>query len=191
MTEAEWLNDARLYAMLDHVVALARPRKWRLLACGLLRLRWGTISPGAHRAVKAAERYADGDATLRELNEAADGCEWYTFGPDRELWQRVPYVVEDSQRAGTPSAVLAELIRDVFGNPFRPLVKAPRAWLTSTVTALARGIYDQRAFDRMPILADALQDAGCGDERVVSHCLDPAGRHARGCWVLDLILGKK
>jgi hypothetical protein len=62
-------------------------------------------------------------------------------------------------------------------------------WLTSTVAALAQGIYADRAFDRLPILADALQDAGCGNEDVLAHCRG-AGPHARGCWVVDLLLGK-
>jgi hypothetical protein len=83
----------------------------------------------------------------------------------------------------------AELLRDVFGNPFRPVTADP-AWLSSTVTAMARGIYADRAFDRLPILADALQDAGCDHEDVLAHCRGP-GPHARGCWVVDLALGKE
>ncbi|QJW93785.1 hypothetical protein [Frigoriglobus tundricola] len=78
---------------------------------------------------------------------------------------------------------------DVAGNPFRPTPHDP-AWLTADVTALARGIYEQRAFDRAPILADALQDAGCEDEGVLDH-LRGGGSHARGCWAVDLVLGKE
>ena len=85
--------------------------------------------------------------------------------------------------------VLCQLARCIFGNPFRPVTADP-SWLNSTVVALARGIYDERAFDRMPILADALQDAGCDNEDVLNHCRDPHGVHARGCWVVDLVLGK-
>lgn len=62
-------------------------------------------------------------------------------------------------------------------------------WRTSTVVALAQGIYDDRAFDRLPILADALQDAGCDNPDILNHCRD-TGPHARGCWVVDLVLGK-
>jgi hypothetical protein len=80
-------------------------------------------------------------------------------------------------------------LRDIFGNPFRPGVCEP-SWLTSDVVALARGIYDDKAFDRMPILADALQDAGCTNEDVLSHCRDANQVHVRGCWVVDLLLGK-
>ena len=77
---------------------------------------------------------------------------------------------------------------DIFGNPFRPIILAP-SWLTSTVLALAEGIYADRAFDRLPILADALQDAGCENPNVLDHCRNPNGEHVRGCWVVDEILG--
>jgi hypothetical protein len=85
-------------------------------------------------------------------------------------------------------AMLPGLIREVFGNPFRR-VRVNPAWLTSTVTELARGIYEERAFDRLPILADALMDAGCDDAELLDHCRS-AGPHVRGCWVVDLVLGK-
>jgi hypothetical protein len=76
----------------------------------------------------------------------------------------------------------------VFGNPFRPVSLDP-AWLTSTVVALAGGIYADRAFDRMPILADALQDAGCDHDDILTHCRGDSP-HVRGCWVVDLLTGR-
>jgi hypothetical protein len=81
------------------------------------------------------------------------------------------------------------VLRDIFGNPFRPVAFDPR-WRTADTVALAHGIYDERAFDRLPLLADALADAGCADEQVIGHCCskDP---HVRGCWVVDLVLGKE
>ena len=82
----------------------------------------------------------------------------------------------------------ASLIHDVMGNPFRPITLDP-VWRTSTVLTLADGIYADRAFDRLPILADALQDAGCENADVLEHCRGP-GPHVRGCWVVDLVLGK-
>jgi hypothetical protein len=85
-------------------------------------------------------------------------------------------------------ARMAHSLRDIFGNPFRPVTVDP-AWLTSDVLLLARGMYEDRAFDRMPILADALQDAGCDSDDVLNHCRGP-GPHVRGCWVVDLVLGK-
>ncbi|MBA4189240.1 MAG: hypothetical protein C0467_14685 [Planctomycetaceae bacterium] len=94
-----------------------------------------------------------------------------------------------SRRFGTGDrSIQTALLKCLLGNPFHPLSVDP-SWLTSDVVALARGIYEDRAFDRMPILADALQDAGCDNDDVLNHCR--AERiHARGCWVVDLLLGK-
>jgi len=90
----------------------------------------------------------------------------------------------------TEKAALASLLRDIFGRlPFRPVTLNP-AWRTSNVAALAQAIYDDRAFDRMPILADALEDAGCDNADILNHCRQP-GEHVRGCWVVDLVLGKE
>jgi hypothetical protein len=86
-------------------------------------------------------------------------------------------------------ACLANLVRDIFGNPFRP-VSLDSSWFTSTVVSLAAGIYADRAFDLLPIMADALQDAGCDNEEVLEHCRG-GGVHVRGCWVVDLVLGKE
>ncbi len=85
-------------------------------------------------------------------------------------------------------AAQADLLRDIFGNPFRS-AEFKLEWLTSDVLALARGIYNESAFDRMPILADALQDAGCDDLDLLDHCREP-GNHVRGCWVIDRLLGR-
>jgi hypothetical protein len=92
---------------------------------------------------------------------------------------------------GSMRKVLAEqadLVRCIFGNPFRPVKFYPR-WRTSTVTALADQMYGARDFGAMPILADALQDAGCDNSHILHHCRSP-GPHLRGCWVVDLVLGK-
>jgi hypothetical protein len=80
------------------------------------------------------------------------------------------------------------LFRDIVGNPFRPVAFDPH-WRSETAVALAAGIYAERAFDRLPILADALEEAGCDHPDVLAHCRGP-GPHARGCWVVDLVLGK-
>jgi hypothetical protein len=83
----------------------------------------------------------------------------------------------------------ANLLRCGFGNPFRPVSLDP-SWATSTVQMLAHGIYADRAFDRLPILADALQDAGCENDDILNHLRGP-GPHVRGCWVVDLLLRKE
>jgi hypothetical protein len=83
----------------------------------------------------------------------------------------------------------AELVREIMGNPFHSPDFQP-GWRTSDTVGLARGIYEDRAFDRMPLLADALMDAGCDEEQILSHCRT-GGPHVRDCWVVDLVLGKE
>jgi hypothetical protein len=82
----------------------------------------------------------------------------------------------------------ARLLTDIAGNPFRPVTFDPE-WRTSTVVALAKQMYESRDFGAMSILADALQDAGCDSDDILDHCRGP-GPHCRGCWVVDLVLGK-
>ena len=97
------------------------------------------------------------------------------------------------QRAGTAydAATRAELpgqaaiVREIFGNPFRAVAVSPD-WRTDTAVALARQMYESRDFSPMPILADALQDAGCDNADVLDHCRG-SGPHVRGCWVVDLV----
>jgi len=85
--------------------------------------------------------------------------------------------------------LMCKWLRDIFGNPFRPVAFSPE-WRTSTAVALAGQMYESRDFSAMPILADALQDAGCDNEAILSHCRG-SGPHVRGCWVVDLVLGKE
>jgi hypothetical protein len=82
-----------------------------------------------------------------------------------------------------------KLLRDIFGNPFHPVAFRPE-WRTDTVVLLARQMYESRDFAAMPIMADALQEGGCEDEQVLKHCRG-TGPHVRGCWVVDLVLGKE
>jgi hypothetical protein len=92
------------------------------------------------------------------------------------------------QRWRQEEAGLAALLKEIFNNPFHVPNIDPR-WLTSNTVDLARTIYEERSFDRLPILADALMDAGCADDSILSHCRSE-GPHVRGCWVVDLVLGK-
>ena len=89
-------------------------------------------------------------------------------------------------------ATQASFLRDIFGNPFRPagINSSWVSWNDGAVRKLAQAIYNERVFDRLPLLADALEDAGCTDAAILSHCRQP-GEHVRGCWVVDLLLGKK
>lgn len=86
-------------------------------------------------------------------------------------------------------SVECALLRDVIGNPFRPVTVAPES-LSRDIVALATSIYENRFFDRMPALADALEAAGCTNADILAHCRGP-GPHVRGCWAVDLILGKE
>jgi hypothetical protein len=99
---------------------------------------------------------------------------------DRTAWD-VAVTGEEKQQV--------RLAHCIFGNPFRPVAFSP-AWRSETAVALATGIYAERAFDRLPILADALEEAGCDHADILAHCRDPKAIHARGCWVVDLVLGK-
>src|SRR5262245_21894182 len=70
------------------------------------------------------------------------------------------------------------------------LAAFPPAWRTDTAVSLARQMYELGDFSLMPILADALQDAGCDNDELLNHCRGP-GPHVRGCWVVDLVRGKE
>jgi hypothetical protein len=119
--------------------------------------------------------------------------------PSAALWASVnanialsdfPRRPEVDEVAGSPeSKIQAPLLRDIFGNPFRP-ISFPAAWRTDTALSLAQQMYDSRDFGAMPILADAIEDAGCENEDILSHCRDTSLTHVRGCWVVDLVLGK-
>ncbi|MBY0522829.1 MAG: hypothetical protein K2R98_05505 [Gemmataceae bacterium] len=77
----------------------------------------------------------------------------------------------------------------MFGKPFCPISINP-TWITPTVKQLAEAIYEDRGFDRLSILADALEEAGCTDQEILTHCREP-GPHTRGCFVVDVVLGKE
>ena len=102
-----------------------------------------------------------------------------------------PQLVRSCVESGIQAGWLSEppqLRQVVFSNPLRWITINP-SWLTPTVLAIAQQMYDTRDFGAMPILADALQDAGCDNDDILNHCRGP-GPHVRGCWVVDLVLGK-
>jgi hypothetical protein len=148
--------------------------------------RLGSYGPGIAVAVDAltsargAECAADEYARALIAPAAPDpnGATVLSYGPEFQRQRER----ERERRANVP------LLRDIFGNPFRPVVFAPE-WRTDTAVAMARQMYELRDFSGMPILADALQDAGCENDDVLQHCRG-SGLHARGCWVVDAVLGK-
>jgi hypothetical protein len=214
VTEADWLaceNPNYALSLLRAVGNRSR-RKDRLAAVAGLRHFWAELSGEQRRAVTAAERYADGEIRFPELRAAAVRVAGGPLPPavakvtNREaanaLWATTlvfhPVVFGDPVYTNPPfpdARAYAErgrpvmaILRCIYGNPFRPVTTDP-SWLTSTVVALARSIYADRAFDRLPILADALEDAGCDAADLLAHCRGD-GPHVRGCWAVDLVLGK-
>jgi hypothetical protein len=176
--------------------------------------------PAVHEAILVGERYADGladreqlRAALRVIHQerartpaglaaahaiqaagfvAAEFREDFPFAAASEaavaLWYYVP---EDQRDAARHRELLAEceLLREILGNPFRR-VSLKRDWLTPGVLALAGALYEERDFAAMPVLADALEEAGCTCAEVLDHLRGPNG-HVRGCWVLDLVLARE
>ena len=211
MTEEEWLSSPDPTPMLEFLRGKASDRKLRLFAVACcLRVRHLIRNDGVFDALRASEQFADGIIDQEEMRlrrverryavnsahpptQAVAAASHERRVQPEETSRLVADSVADTEAAmGNWNAVRAReqlgqcvLIRDIFGNPFRPVTPDP-SWITSTVTTLARQMYDTRDFSAMPIMADALQDAGCGDEQVLSHCRGE-GVHVRGCWLVDLL----
>jgi len=196
--------------MLKFVRGKVSDRKLRLFACGCCRQFWHLMDDDRSRkAIEVAEQFADGFSDNRELHEAWESLQVHRARPPltgkgwdiaqltaalHGLDAAVGVIYEVSIRqwvADKPEwrniPSLAGLLRDIFHNPFRS-VTVDATWLT--MSASAQAIYDERSFDRMPILADALEDAGCASQDILNHCRQP-GVHVRGCWVVDLLLDKE
>jgi hypothetical protein len=181
-------------------------RKKQLFCCACNRHRYRhRLEAHTEHVIDAEERHADGLISEAERQAVHDTAATVISAAGQRSESVASYYGDWSGRLTLPEesdlallgwalaarAVdpwLANLIRDMFGNPFRPVLLDP-AWRTATVVALAQAIYDERAFARMPILGDALEDAGCGNVAVLNHCRQP-GEHFKGCWLLDLLLGK-
>jgi hypothetical protein len=91
----------------------------------------------------------------------------------------------------TAETAMRDMVREIFGNPFRPWQVDPD-WRTANfgaVLKIAEHIDRTGEFADLPILGDALEDAGCSDEAALTHCRGP-GPHTLGCWVVDAILGR-
>ena len=137
----------------------------------------------SRNAYEAALRVAQGARNIGVLSKKdwpADALEMTEWGLQR--------IVDWSAGKREQEILQARLLRECFGNPFRPISPDP-LWLDPSVAAIARLIYDERAFARMPLLGDALEDIGCVHEVVLVHCRSEP-LHERGCWVVDLVLGK-
>jgi hypothetical protein len=132
---------------------------------------------------------ASGAAALRAGIETAIQLRWGEW-PDR--WRREQVETEWQFRRSDELTAQSVLLRCLFGNPFRPSPALPEtvlAWNDRLVPRLAQAIYDERGWHDLPLLADALLDAGCTDESLMHHCR-AGGEHARGCFAVDVILGR-
>jgi hypothetical protein len=195
-----------------HMPGGAVHRKLRLFYCACCRLLWNGLHGAGQQAVEIIERYADGQADAERLRAARRMAAaavrvthpvWTVGGYAPGAWDatntarlavyaagvharlRRGHVADGAPVGAADQAVL---LRELFENPFRP-VELPDRWFTSTVVALARAIHADRAFHLMPVLGDALQDAGCTRTEVLEHCYGP-GPHVPGCWLLDRLTGR-
>ncbi|MDB5305862.1 MAG: hypothetical protein JWO38_64 [Gemmataceae bacterium] len=138
--------------------------------------------------IRQASAIAGYEASLGRVEEASRQKRRFRWWKSRRKLSRDEHRDIHAQGVKTERAVYRLLLQDIF-NPFRPVTPDP-AWQTSTAVTLARQMYDSRDFSPLPILADALQDAGCDHPNILAHCRGD-GPHVRGCWVVDLVLGKE
>jgi hypothetical protein len=152
----------------------------------------GAASMAVTRALLHLPRDAD-PSLIISLATAARAKVFRVRGIERLLSEPITTEYRKATEAfGAECVRQADLVRCILGNPFRPARLDPIYLDTNDGAArrVAQAIYDGHAFADLPVLADALEDAGCTDDAVLSHCRD-AGPHARGCWVVDLVLGKQ
>ncbi len=208
---AEWESCADPDRLLGIVRGHISDRKLRLVACACCRRWLEQFDPEQDRmAVQVGEWIADREVNRQEYSDA------HILGFDLNLAEENAYnvacraiLVASVRPANRPipghrgseqwtrtvaeeRRALCDLLRDILGNPYRSR-SVERAWLTwnrGTVLELARAIYTDRAVEYLPILADALEEAGCSNGEILGHCRQ-AQQHFRGCWVVDLLLGKE
>lgn len=208
MTEPDYLARAEPSTVLAFMREQLSDRKRRLFVCAWCRACELLSDDLSRTAIEVSERYADGLATEEELLATRTsvngrikqlrGVAEFDIEPLRTAYEAAGKSMRTVAAAvwwlsarpfSRSEGAVLELLRDFTVIPFRPVARNP-GWITSTVHGLAEGIYTDRAFDRLPILADALEDAGCDSADILTHCRGD-GPHVRGCWVVDWVLGKK
>jgi hypothetical protein len=156
-----------------------------------------TLFDGYHAHQVAVATLPGGNQAAEAVGHLGSQYQWGTNSPEWQDWY-TPWHVARSAAESLAKTISwdearqqeGQLLHDIFGSlAFRPVTLDPD-WLTSNVKTLAQAIYDDRSFSGLPILADALEEAGCTNADLLHHCHRPA-EHVRGCWVVDLVLGKK
>jgi hypothetical protein len=209
MTEAEWFAAKDPDPMLEFLRDSGKlsERKARLFAVACCRRVWHLLpDQRSRRAIEAAELYADGVIDYETFKKACAGpnqprsvvtdLQW------PEAWRVADFVCSHtvlmaSDASGQETAWAEEqeahsgLVRELFGNPFRPVSVRPSCLRANKgrVRKLVQKAYHERAFDRLPDLAQALEAAGCSDAQLLGH-LRSAGPHWRGCFAVDAVLGR-
>lgn len=211
MTNDKWNTAGDPAAMLRWCGHHTSDRKLRLFAAACARQVCHLLTdPRSLAALEVAERYADGLATVEELTAASDAAgdaasdaasaAWYAASAaSAAASDAAGDAAGDAANAARSAAwdaawaaareAQCALLRDVYNPQLRPGEWTP-AWVTVDARGIAQAIYAGRDFTHLPILADALEDAGCTYHEMLAHLRSP-GPHVRGCWALDLVLGKK
>jgi len=190
MTEMKWLACTKPQAMLRFLKGKVSERKLRLFAVALHREyhhREPKFSgPKSNLAADTAEAFAEEGRSVDSISRLRLGGYFVLNPTGYGAATRLANIGD------VPDAFKCSKLRCIFGPlPFRS-VSIKTAWLTwhdGTIPKLAQVIYDDRAYDRLPILADAIEEAGCTDAELLGH-LRAKEDHAKGCWALDAILGK-
>jgi hypothetical protein len=174
-TTREELNDAHDTALLNH-----RPRESKLKRLQrFARMRLDTKDP----VIIAKEAWAAVEGACRPAKPLPSKSTFHAA-------QVALLVSGDPEAKAVEMRCQADILRDLVGNPFASAAAFDKGWLQwndSAVARLAQGIYREWAFERMPVLGDALPEAGCRDDNVLDHCRSNRPHH-RGCWVLDRLL---
>jgi hypothetical protein len=216
MLEKEWRKCKDPERMLKFLSGIASERKLRLFACNCCRRVWSELPKPSQKAVIVAERYAEGGATRKELAKARVDAEKAADNAKSEMEEEFdemddfpeigsiecidgPSFATEENFGVSEACVCADrtrydsgqvaILRDLFGSPFHA-VDCDSTWQTRSVMSITRAIAEEQAFDRVPILADALEEAGCSSAEILDH-LRTQNDHFRGCWVVDLLLGRK
>lgn len=214
MTESEWLTCADPVAMLASTAGKLSARKVRLFACACCR-HFMPLSTGEQyeQAIETAEQFADARTSKAAMKRARQSVRAIRHNlpnsPDVHAWWVALWLVEVTNSENAFDGVApemqrlisqglltakqappgADLLRCILGNPFRP-AQIETSWATPKAVALANAFYDSPTVEGLPMLADALEYAGCSNEDILSHCRQP-GPHVRGCWVVDMVLGRR